>query len=150
LEDSMAIRQRLGALLMTQRLGVLSTQKGGQPYASLVALAATDDIKHLLFATRRGTRKYANLLENGRVAVLVDNRSNEESDFHDAIAATATGIARELTGSEKEALVGHYVKKHPHLNDFVSASPCAFFKISVDTYYVVTRFQEVTELPISE
>jgi nitroimidazol reductase NimA-like FMN-containing flavoprotein (pyridoxamine 5'-phosphate oxidase superfamily) len=150
LNDSSAIRQQLESLLDNQRLAVLSTQTGGQPYASLVAFAATDDVKHLLFATSRGTRKYANLLESGRVAMLVDNRSNEESDFHDAIAATATGTAEELAGSEKESLLERYLNKHSYLSDFVSSPTCAFFKITVDTYYVVTRFQRVTELHVCE
>lgn len=150
MDDSSTIRQRLESLLREQRLAVLSTQKGVQPYSSLVAFAATDDLKHLLFATHRGTRKYANLLENGHVAMLVDNRSNEESDFQNAIAATATGMAQELRGPEKEALLERYLDKHPYLGDFVSSAPCAFFKVAVDIYYVVTRFQEVTALHVQE
>jgi nitroimidazol reductase NimA-like FMN-containing flavoprotein (pyridoxamine 5'-phosphate oxidase superfamily) len=150
LDNSLELRQRLGALVESQRFAVLSTQSGGQPYSNLVAFAATDDLKHLLFATPRGTRKYANLSREKRVAILVDNRSNEESDFRDAIAATATGTAEELSGPEKEALLARYLEKHPTLEGFVSSPTSAFFKVSVDVYYVVSRFQKVMELRVSE
>jgi hypothetical protein len=80
----------------------------------------------------------------------VDNRSNEESDFHDAIAATATGIAHELKGKEKEVFLERYLNKHPYLREFVSSPTCAFFRITVNAYYVVTRFQKVMELHVSK
>ena len=44
-------------LLESQKLAVLSTQNHGQPYCNLIAMAATDDLKHLLFATTRATRQ---------------------------------------------------------------------------------------------
>jgi hypothetical protein len=73
-------------LLESQWLAVLSTQDHGQPYCNIIAIAATDDLKNLLFATTRATRKYANLMADPRVAVLVDNRKNDPSDFADAAA----------------------------------------------------------------
>ena len=53
----------------------------GQPYCNLIAIAATGDFGHLVFATTRATRKYADLMADSRVAVLVDNRQNDVSDF---------------------------------------------------------------------
>ena len=73
-------------LLESQRLAVLSTQNHGQPYCNLIAIAAADDLKYLLFATTRATRKYANLMADSRVAVLVDNRRNDPADFTGAAA----------------------------------------------------------------
>jgi nitroimidazol reductase NimA-like FMN-containing flavoprotein (pyridoxamine 5'-phosphate oxidase superfamily) len=75
-EEASDLKSRLEALLRTQQLGVLSTQYKGQPYASLVAFAATEDAKYLLFATTRSTRKYANMESDSRVAMLIDSRSN--------------------------------------------------------------------------
>jgi heme iron utilization protein len=121
----------------------------GQPYASLVVFAATQDLKSLLFATTRATRKYDNLSHDPRVALLIDSRSNLNSDIHGAIAVTATGIAEEVGEKEKEALLKIYLAKHPHLKDFVHSPTCALLRVKVETYYLVSKFQKVFELRIS-
>jgi nitroimidazol reductase NimA-like FMN-containing flavoprotein (pyridoxamine 5'-phosphate oxidase superfamily) len=135
-------------LLESQNLAVLSTQNHGQPYCNLIALAATGDLKYLLFATTRATRKYANLMADSRVAVLVDNRRNDASDFAAAAAMTALGKAWEVQGAERQQLLAVYLGKHPNLEEFVTSPTCALLRIRVDTYIVVTRFQEVREIQI--
>jgi nitroimidazol reductase NimA-like FMN-containing flavoprotein (pyridoxamine 5'-phosphate oxidase superfamily) len=135
-------------LLESQNLAVLSTQNHGQPYCNLIALAATGDLKYLLFATTRATRKYANLMADSRVAVLVDNRRNDASDFAAAAALTALGKAWEVQGAERQQLLAVYLGKHPNLEEFVTSPTCALLRIKVDTYIVVTRFQEVREIQI--
>ena len=77
--------------------------------------------------------------------MVMDNRSNEESDFHQAIAVTATGQIKEAAGSEKDRLTKFYLSKHPHLVDFVSSPTCALLALEVETYYIVSQFQNVTE-----
>jgi nitroimidazol reductase NimA-like FMN-containing flavoprotein (pyridoxamine 5'-phosphate oxidase superfamily) len=135
-------------LLESQRLAVLSTQNRGQPYSNIVAIAATDDLRHLLFATTRATRKYANLMADSRVAVLVDNRRNDPADFVEAAALTALGKAWEVQGAERQQFLQVYLKKHPYLEDFVASPTCALLRIRVDKYIMVTRFQEVREIQI--
>ena len=144
--DSM--RKDLKELFANQPLAVLSTQNEGQPYASLVAFTAREDLRELFFATTRATRKYANLSSDPRVAMLVDSRSNEVSDFRWAMAVTATGKAVEVEGQEKEKVLKIYLAKHPHLDDFVSSPSCALLKIRVERYYVATRFQNVVEVHV--
>ncbi len=139
-------KQILASLLGSQKLAVLSTYSGGQPYVSLVAFAASEDLSHLLFVTDRATRKFANILEHPQIAMLVDNRSNRESDFSEASAATILGKARELAGGERESQLKLYLKKHPYLEEFATSSKSAIVQVQVETFIVVDRFQEVTEL----
>lgn len=148
MEADAEVTSQLKVLFRSQKLGVLSTHDHGQPYASLVAFAATDDMKGLLFATSRSTRKYANLRNEPRAAMLVDNRSNQDSDFHNAIAVTATGQTVEVAPDDKDALLKVYLDKLPHLAEFVCARTCALFLLTVDTYYVVQHFQHVVEIHI--
>jgi nitroimidazol reductase NimA-like FMN-containing flavoprotein (pyridoxamine 5'-phosphate oxidase superfamily) len=148
MEMDKELKDRLATLLSTQQLGVLSTQYKGNPYASLVAFAATEDSKYLLFATTRSTRKYANMTSDSRVAMLIDNRSNQTGDFHSAMAVTATGKAEEVEPNEKEDYLQIFLEKHPHLKDFVNAPSCALLRIKIDTYVLVNRFQKVFELHI--
>jgi len=134
------------ALLESQRLAVLSTPDHIQPYSNLVAFAATPDLKYLLFATTRATRKYANLLANRRVSILIDNRSNEAADFAEAAAVTVLGQAEEMQGTELTQLLPLYLGRHPYLRDFVTSPTCALFRVSVERYILVTRFQDVREI----
>ena len=145
MRDQSQLAQCLRDLFSSQSLAVLATHSDGQSYGSLVAFVATEDLKHLLFATTRATRKYSNLMKNPRVAMVMDNRTNEESDFHQAMAVTATGQVREVTGSDRDRLTKLYLSKHPHLVDFVSSPTCALMSLEVETYYIVSRFQNVTE-----
>lgn len=143
-----ALKSLLKKLFSEQRLAVLGTQSRSGPYGNLVAFAATDDLKYLLFATTRATRKFGNLTEIPKVSLLIDNRSNREVDFHEAVAVTATGIAKEAFGSERDTFQDLLLSKHPYLLEFVTAPTCALLKIEVDTYYIVREFQHVVELHI--
>ena len=140
------LNRKLGKLLNGERLGVLSTCGQQQPYASLVAFTATDDFSHIVFATPRPTRKYANLSANAQVALLVDNRSHRASDFRQAMAATAVGAVKEARKAKNNRLIRLYLQKHPQLEDFLWSPTCAVLDISVERYSIVERFQHVTEL----
>jgi nitroimidazol reductase NimA-like FMN-containing flavoprotein (pyridoxamine 5'-phosphate oxidase superfamily) len=148
MDDISELKQTLSELLSTQKLAVLSSYGNEQPYASLVAFAATDDLKHIVFATARATRKYDNLSSESKVALLIDNRSNDEKDFSHAAAATALGNAEEVSSPQRESFLEIYLGKHPHLKEFVSSPSCALLKVRVQKYYVVSRFQNVQELHI--
>jgi nitroimidazol reductase NimA-like FMN-containing flavoprotein (pyridoxamine 5'-phosphate oxidase superfamily) len=150
MKKTVNLREFLKDIFSSQRLAVLATQSRKQPYGNLVAFMATDDLKHLLFATARATRKYANISKNPKVALVVDNRSNQEADFHQAAAVTATGVVKEIEGPEKERFKKLYLTKHPYLKEFVSSPTCAMLKVEVETYYVVRQFQNVVELHIKK
>jgi len=150
MEKTTRLKEFLRDLFSSQRLAVLATQNRRQPYGNLVAFMATNDLRLLLFATTRATRKYANISSNPRIAMVVDNRSNQEADFHQAAAVTATGVVKEVEGSEKERFQKLYLSKHPYLKEFVSSPTCALLKVEVETYYVVNRFQNVMELHIKK
>ena len=150
MEDAVRLKHTVGDLLKAQKLAVLSTHHNGQPYASLVVFASTEDLKQLLFATTRATRKYDNIVHDPRVALLVDSRSNLTADIHGAIAVTATGRAEEVSEKEKEAALKIYLSKHPHLKDFVHSPTCALLRVKVETYYMVSKFQKVLELHLSK
>lgn len=144
-------RRILQDLFASQRLAVLATHDDdGQPYASLMAFVATDDLGQLLVATARSTRKYANLMADPRVALLVDSRSNRDSDIHRAVAVTVLGEAEEVGDAERDSLVRGYLAKHPHLEEFVASPACALIRVKVVSYYLVSKFQEVVELHVGE
>lgn len=143
------VEAKLKTLLDKERFGVLSTCGRDQPYASLVAFAATDDLLHLIFVTPRPTRKYANLVANTKVSVLIDNRGNRVADYRRAMAATVIGVVREVRKAKNSRLIRLYLEKHPQLDEFLWSPTCAVLDIRVESYYVVERFQHVTELHVN-
>jgi len=150
MEDTERLKGLLGDLLRSQKLAVLSTHDEGQPYASLVAFAETQDLKGFIFATTRSTRKYANLSADSRVAMLVDSRSNQDSDIHSAMAVTAAGSVEEVSEDQRDRFLKIYLEKHPHMKDFIHAPTCALLQLQVKTYYLVTKFQKVIELHVTQ
>ncbi len=138
----------LRELLESQLLGVLGTHHEGEPYTSLVGFAATEDLKHLLFATGKTTRKRANLVADARASILVDNRTNRPADFTMASAATAVGVVEEVSEAERSEFDRVFLAKHPHLEAFVHSPSCARLRLGVSVYMVVTHFQHVIELHI--
>ena len=148
MELTQEIRDRLKDLCTSQKLAVVSTHSGGQPYASLVAFVASDDLRHIFFVTARTTRKFANLKKDPRVAVLINSSSNAESDFHEAVSITATGVAQEIKGSERQGILERYLSKHPYLDDFARSPSCALIRVAARSYYMVQNFQKVMELHV--
>jgi len=135
----------LEELCRSQPLAALATDAGSHPYVSLVAVAVSEDLRHLYFATPRATRKWTNLTRNPQVSLLLDNRTNQVSDFRRAAAATLLGTAREIESETRYEGLRIYVSRHPHLVDFVASPSCALFHVQIDRIYLVTRFQNVME-----
>lgn len=139
-------KSTLRGLLDSRYVGVLATSRDDWPYANLVAFAVTDNLSEIIFATPRQSRKYVNLAANPKVSVLIDDRSNDISDLKDAIAATAIGTAVEVDGSERKRCLAIYATRHPHLHDFARSASTAVFRITVEKYIMVSRFQNVVEI----
>lgn len=139
----------LKELFTGQPLTVLATDAGSGPYTSLVAVASSSDLRQLYFATLRATRKWANLADNHHVSLLIDNRSNQVTDFSRAAAATVIGTAEELSGAELETGLAIFLNRHPHLAEFTSSPSCALFRVQITSIYLVTRFQNVMEFHFS-
>ena len=148
MEPTEEIQSRLRDLCNSQKLAVVSTQSGGQPYASLVAFVASEDLRQIFFVTARTTRKFAYLTKDSRVAVLINSSTNEESDFHEAVSITVTGTAEEIRGLEREKILTLYLSKHPYLEDFARSPSCALIQVATQSFYMVQNFQNVMELHI--
>ena len=136
---------KLKELLYSQMLGVIATDMQGIPYTSLVAYYSTDDLKNVIFATSRNTKKFQNLMNNSNISLLIDNRENQPSDIYNAITAIALGKAEEIK-ENKEYFKNLFIKKHPTLNEFINSPDCRLLKINVDKYKFVSNFKNVINI----
>ena len=148
--DPGKLKEQLKELFSTQPLAALSTYGNGQPYCNLVAFASSDDLRRLIFATTRETRKYTNIKGGAQVSLLIDNRSNQASDFREALAVTVIGRAEEVMAQGKEEFLKVYLGKHPNLKEFVMSPTCALMIVEVDTYFIASHFQHVMVLSMKE
>ena len=140
------LEEAIRELCEGESFAVLATQGSGQPYASLIGFATSKDLKHLVFATPKQTRKYALLEKNNQVALLVDNRSSQPDRINDLSALTITGTGKILSAQEDKNKWGELLtEKHPYLRDFLAASDTAVVVVEVHKYLYVRRFQEVSE-----
>ena len=142
MSDSLELAALLKSLFAAQRFAVLATQSGGQPYGTLVTFAETPDLATILFVTGRNTRKYSDAMGSRKIAMVIDSRTNQESDFRTAVAVTATGEVEEVSGGERDRLADLYLSKHPSLSRFVINSANALMKMKV-AEYVVASFDKV-------
>ena len=148
--SELEIPEKIRHLLERQKLAALSTQRNGQPYTSLMAFAHTADLKEFVVATGKTTRKHQNILQECRVSLLVDNRSNREDDFHSAMALTVLGEAVLVEARERSIYQQLYLERHPYLEHFLDSPTTAFIKILVCHYLLVSRFQNVMEYRVRD
>ncbi len=141
-------KQILKDVFDAQYFAVLNSVGEGQPYSNLVAFAITDDWKSLVFVTDRNTRKYENIQENKRVALLIDNRTNQPSDVREAIAITVIGTAREALDT-KSGLQAIFLNRHPQLQQFVNNPGNALMLVSVHEY-IIAGFDETERIVIAQ
>jgi heme iron utilization protein len=66
------IKEYIEEVFHNSRFAVLATEGDGQPHTSLIAITPVNGFRHLVFATYRNTLKYRNLVNNSKVAVLIE------------------------------------------------------------------------------
>lgn len=140
------LKDRLSRLFRSQRFAALATIMDERPYLNIVAFSVSSDLGSVFFATSKQTRKFGNLRSCGNVSLLIDNRSNDPSDFQHATAVTVMGEARELSGTQRDDMTADFLGKHPDLHDFIMQPETALMCVDVSEYYIVTEFGHVDEL----
>ena len=140
------LKESIRKLLESQKLAVLATNGKVYPYNTLVGYAFTNDLRFILFATMRHTRKYENIKNNPHVSLLIDSRKNYIGDFKNAVALTVICKAVAAHKFLKNKYKRLYLKRFPHLEGFISDPDTSIVLLKVDRYIFVQRFQEVLEL----
>jgi hypothetical protein len=136
-------RDEIISMLRSHAFGVLATYGGEYPYTSLISLDLSADGRLLIFPTMRETNKYTNILHEGRVSVLLDNRAFATTDPLRAYALTVLGRACEVEGQFLLARKNQFLMRHPNLTDFLSKPQTALVGISIIKIILVERFQDV-------
>jgi general stress protein 26 len=127
--------------LQTQKYAVIATNNKKIPYTNIVAFASSEGLGNILFATKRDSIKYLNLLNNPCVSILIDNRKNLASDIKNARAVSAEAQAKAIKDN-KEKFKELLKKRHPELADFLNEPNCELFKLEVKKFFYVDNFDK--------
>ena len=146
MEERPTLKDTIRQVLDSRKVAVLATQGPEYPHACLVAFAAADDLRHLYFVTMRSTRKFENMIHENRVMLLVDDRSNSETDFDSATVITGRGKATPVPYDAAREMLPFYLNRHPHLEAFARHENSVLVGVQIGSYAVVTRFQKLTVL----
>jgi hypothetical protein len=108
-----------------------------------MAFTPLDGMRHIVFATYRGTLKHQSLAENGRVALLVDDGAGDATCSGRRVVLTAIGEAIEIPEEERSAHVAAHLARHPDLKEFLRSPDCVLVLVAVGAYQVVGGIDDV-------
>lgn len=144
------IHDSIQRVLERNRLAVLATQRNGQPHTSLIAFTPLHGLRFIAFATYRGTLKYRSIREDGRVAILIEDREGDDSLSDRRLVLTAVGEAITTPEADRQAQMATHLARHPDLERFLSSPDCEFVRVAVHAYQVVGGVDDVKWYSIAE
>ena len=115
------MRDRIKSFLKEKDICVLATVQQGRPHCSLMAYTADERAEWIFMVTHRNTTKYANLVENPSVSLLVDNRCERmPADRSNIQALTVHGMYHPLEDPERrQQILDQILDRHPHMREFL-------------------------------
>ncbi|MBN1789635.1 MAG: pyridoxamine 5'-phosphate oxidase family protein [Bacteroidales bacterium] len=150
MESKTDLPEFLDIALQTSRFGVLATEGKGQPHISLIAITPVKEFSQLVFATYRNTRKFRNLIINGKVAVLLSGGDSDIPGLQNGSVVTAFGNAEEIGITTYHAAMQAHLNRHPELMTFLGSPDCVHFLIHVEKYQIVQGIEQVTWLSVED
>ena len=150
MKKQIPIKDYIREVIQINRFAVLATAFDSQPYASFIAVTATEGYLKLIFATYRNTRKYNNLITNRKVSILFENRETNHPDNPQITVLTAIGQAEEMNIINSNVELQSHLLRHPELESFLLSPDCALFQVKVNAYQVVGGIEDVKWWTIDE
>ena len=105
-----------------QTLCVLATvHANGTPEAAVIEFGETPQLE-IIFDTLSSSRKYANLIRNPNVALVIGWDENITAQFE--------GIATELAGEDRQRCTALYFSKNPRAEKWQHRENIRYFKVT--------------------
>jgi nitroimidazol reductase NimA-like FMN-containing flavoprotein (pyridoxamine 5'-phosphate oxidase superfamily) len=143
-QGSSEIQDTIWHVLELNRLAVLATQRNGQPHASLIVFTPLEGLQFLAFATYRCTLKYKSILDDPRVAILIEDREGDAARRSDQrLFLTAHGEAIKTPAEDRQAYIMTHLARYPNLEKFLISPDCEFVRVAVHAYQVVSGIDDV-------
>lgn len=133
------------SLLRRSRHGALATLmvNSGDPYCSLVNVAANPDATPILLISRLAVHT-KNLLMDSRTSLMLDERV--AGDPLEGARIMVAGHAEELSGEAASLARRRYLAVHPAAEEFADFADFAFFRIVPSGLHLVAGFGRIVDL----
>lgn len=119
-------------VLAAQDMCVLATVNGEVPHCSLMAYITDERHRKVYMITHKNTKKYANLIANPAVCLLIDTRLSAKHSSREKVQAlTINGIFEPVEQQETAALSDRFIEAHPHLRDFAMDDDAQVFAVKL-------------------
>jgi len=144
------MRDRIKAFLKEKDMCVLATAREGRPHCSLMAYVADENVEWIYMVTHRNTTKYANLLSNEQVSLLVDNRCEglpaDRSNIQ-ALTVHGTFHAVEDEGM-KTKILAQVRQRHPHMGEFLDNPEAELISVRVNAFLFLDGILDAHHLTV--
>lgn len=137
------IKEYVEGVVQTSRFAVLATEGNGQPHMSLIAITPFRNFRQLIFATYRNTLKYRNIVNNSKVAVLIESGNVNMRNLNEGSVLTIIGRTEEISTQEKEAAYKAHLKRHPEMKSFMLSSDCVLIMVIAESYQIVNGIDDI-------
>jgi hypothetical protein len=139
------VELRLRRIAGKARFSALATISADGPHLSLIAFAITPDSREIIFATPKDTIKYANIVADPRVSVLIEGSETPVKDVMEAEAISLDGHASVVRRGKRRSILERLLLAiHPELEEFLAAPTTALIAIKVGVIAHVEDFQRVS------
>ncbi len=120
-------------------LCVLATVSEGKPHCSLMSYISDEKGQEVYLISHKQTKKYANLMENPTVSLLIDTREEEKGGKRIYIKAlTVSGEFQTIKDPTKRDFIrSKFLKRHPHLKDFLNDPGAEIFSVRVKSFQLL-------------
>jgi len=120
-------------------LCVLATVSEGKPHCSLMSYISDEKGQEIYLISHKQTKKYVNLLKNPKVSLLIDTREEKKGQRRiDIKALTVSGEFQTIKDfGKKEFIRTKFLKRHPHLADFLNDPGAEIFSIRIKSFQLL-------------
>lgn len=135
----MKMLEKMKEIVKGNDLCVLATVSEGRPHCSLMSYISDEEGQEVYLVSHKETKKYSNLIENPIVSLLIDTREEEKGQGRICIKAlTVSGEFQTIKDPGRKDLIrAKFLKRHPHLIDFLNDPGAEIFSIKVKSFQLL-------------
>jgi nitroimidazol reductase NimA-like FMN-containing flavoprotein (pyridoxamine 5'-phosphate oxidase superfamily) len=140
---------QIKTLIRENDLCVLATGSGEGPHTSLMAYICDEDVTAIYLVTPSQSLKYRNILQDGRVSLLVDTR---EKDPRGTIRAlTISGQARVVPDErQRHPMLQAFARRHRHLKGLLAQDDIVLVCVRIKALQLLNGPQEAHHILLSD
>lgn len=127
------------AIVKERNICVLATVSEGKPHCSLMSYVSDEEVREIYMVSYRKTRKYANLMANPSVSLLIDSREEDRGTRRATVKAlTVEGEFQRVGDAVKKDLIrARLLQTHPYLTEFIHDPEAEIFSIKVISFQLL-------------